>query len=268
MLPEGQHVILHLHGGSYLVGDGRTMSNHYVPKTLLEYTPSSYVLCPQYRLASHKNGRFPAQLQDTIAAYTYLVHTLHIPPPRIVLSGDSSGGHLVLALLRHISEFNNHLSLPTPKCGLLWSPWCDIPAAVNPQAWKENPNYKTEYVPGSFAALGARQFLGDIEMTEAVEKYVAPLYHLFTLPCPALIVTGAQAVLFNEQQQLARKFGEIAQSESPVELLVEKNSPYDVLMIGWITHLDKEARGCAAKAGEFMNRISSSGTREVRLVSY
>lgn len=258
ILPEGQHVILHLHGGSYILGDGRTTSNHYVPKKLLQNTPSSYVLCPQYRLASHKNGRFPAQLQDIIAAYTYLVHTLHIPASRIVLSGDSSGGHLVLALLRYIVELNNQTLLPTPKCSLVWSPWCDVPAAVDRQAWKDNPNYKTEYIPSSFPALGARQFLGDLKITEEVEKYLAPLHHPFAVPCPVLIITGAQEVLFYEHQQLARCFGEIAQEESPVELLVEENSPHDVLMIGGIMHLDREACGCAAKAGAFVSRIPSS----------
>lgn len=119
VLPKDKHVILHLHGGSYILGDGRTSSCQYLAQTLLEHTPSSYVLCPQYRLAYQPNGRFPAQLQDAVSAYVYLIHTLQIPASNIVLSGDSSGGHLALGLLRYIVESGNQFFLPAPKCSWL-----------------------------------------------------------------------------------------------------------------------------------------------------
>lgn len=153
-LPEGQHVVLHLHGGSYIVGDGRTSSCGFLAQTFLENMSSSYILRPQYRLACHQNGHFPAQLQDTITSYAYLVHTLRIPASRTLLS-DSCGADLVLTLLRYIVEFDDQSLLPAPKCDWLWSPWCDVSAAViNPDVWNRSINYRTDYIPGSFSARG------------------------------------------------------------------------------------------------------------------
>ncbi|RAL14719.1 alpha/beta hydrolase [Aspergillus homomorphus CBS 101889] len=257
-VPDGQSVVLHLHGGSYVLGDGRTSSCNFLAKTLLTHTPASHLLCLQYRLACNPNGRFPAQLQDTIAAYVYLIHTLHIPPDRIVLSGDSSGGHLALAMLRYIVEYDDPCRLPPPKCSWLWSPWCDVPAAVDPDSWTQSPNYETEYIPGSFPTWGARQFLRDLAITETMERYVAPIHHPFVLPSPVLIVTGGREVLFPDHQQLVQRFQKMASNGPRIELVVEEKVPHDVLMIGWIMRFYQEAEACAKRAGEFVQRVESS----------
>ncbi|PWY74274.1 alpha/beta-hydrolase [Aspergillus heteromorphus CBS 117.55] len=244
-LADGQHVILHLHGGSYILGDGRSSSCSFLAQNLLDHTPARYMFCLQYRLAGHPNGRFPAQLQDALAAYVYLLRTLRIPASRVVLSGDSSGGHLVLALLRYI-------------CSWLWSPWCDVPAAVDPTDWNHSANYKTEYIPGSFPSRGARQFLGDLAITEHVQPYVAPIWHPFVLPSPALILTGGREVLCHDHEKLAQVFRDVAGNPSRVEFYVEDKVPHDVLMIGWIMGFKDEARHCAARAGEFLRQVDST----------
>ena len=254
-LPEGQHVVLHLHGGSYIIGDGRRSSCNFLAQNFLENTPSTYILCPQYRLACYQNGHFPAQLQDTIASYAYLIHTLHIPASRIVLSGDSSGADLVLALLRYIVEFSDQSLLPAPKCCWIWSPWCDVPAAVNAGVWNRSVNYKTDYVPGSFPARGARLFLRNVDITKHIEQYVSPILHPFIVPSPLIIITGDREVLFKDHEKLARDFKGLAQNKVPIELYVAKGVPHDVLMIAWMMDFKKEARECAIKAGEFVNRL-------------
>ncbi|PLB54049.1 alpha/beta-hydrolase [Aspergillus steynii IBT 23096] len=259
-LRENQHVVLHFHGGSYILGDGRTSSCGFLAKSFLEYTPTRFILCPQYRLATHHHSRFPAQLQDAITSYFYLLHTLRIPASQIILSGDSSGAHLALALLRYINEFNNTDFLPVPKCAWLWSPWCDVPAAVNASAWTRSENYKTEYIPGSFPAWGARSFLGDLEITEPVERYLAPLWHPFRVPCPVLVGTGNREVLFHEHERLVEVLGEYVdrEFEPGVELVVADKVPHDVFMIGWIMDFKEEARDCAVRAGKFVDRIECS----------
>ncbi|KAL4989433.1 Alpha/Beta hydrolase protein [Aspergillus falconensis] len=254
-LPEGQHVVLHLHGGSYILGDGRSSSCKFLVQTLLEHTPSSYILCPQYRLAGNRNGHFPAQLQDTIASYAYLIHTIRIPASRIILSGDSAGADLALAMLRYIVEFDNRSLLPAPKCCWLWSPWCDVPAAVDPDHWNHSANYRTDYIPGSFPARGAKLFLRTVDVTKSIERYVAPVLHPFVVPSPVLIVTGDREVLFEEHVKLARGLEGLARKEAPVELFVAKGVPHDIMMIAWIMGFEKEARECATKAGEFVDRL-------------
>lgn len=257
-LPKDQHVVLHLHGGSYISGDGRTGSCHLLAKNFLSYTPSRYVLCLQYRLAGTPNGRFPAQLQDAISAYFYLLDTLHIPASQIILSGDSAGANLALGLLRYITQFKNSSLLPAPKCTWLFSPWTNIPEARNSEAWNNSPNYKTEYVPASFPAWGATLLLRDLEITKSVEEHVAPIKHPFALPSPILVVTGGKEVLCQENQDLARVFKNLPQNEGLVDLFVSESTPHDLFMIAWIMGFKKEARECAEKAGDFVKKFSSS----------
>lgn len=254
-VPEGLHIVLHFHGGSYILGNGRTSSCGFLAKNFLSYTPSAYVFCPQYRLAGDPEGRFPAQLQDAISAYSYLIHTLRIPASRIVLSGDSCGGDLVLALLRYIVQYDSPSLLPAPKCGWVFSPWCNVLMGLNTNAWMSSPNYKTECIPASFPAWGAKHFLNDLEITELVEQYVAPIRHPFPLPSPVLIVTGAREVLCQEHQELAHVFRKLPQNTSSIELHVEENVPHDVLMIGWLMGFRKEAGRCSEKAGDFTRAL-------------
>lgn len=256
-LAEDQLVVLHLHGGSYVLGDGRTASCQYLVKTLLANTPAKYVFSLQYRLACNPNGHFPAQLQDIITAYSYLLHTLKIPASRIIISGDSSGAHLTIALLRYIVD---HPSLlPAPKCSWLFSPWCDIPEATDRKVWKKSPNYQTEYIPETFPEWGASMFLKDVEVTENVEKYVAPLWHPFTVPSPVLVVTGRREVLAPEHIKLAQKLQDMTKDDnSRVKLFVEDKVPHDVLMVGWILGFREEARQCALRAGEFVNKVEAT----------
>lgn len=253
-ISEDQHVILHFHGGSYILGDGRTASCRFLAKCLLAATSSPFLFSVQYRLAGQPGCRFPAQLQDAISAYSYLIHTLGIPASRIVLSGDSSGAHLVLAMLRYITQFNVPSLLPAPKCSWAFSPWCDVPAASDHAAWNSNPNYRTECIPASFPAWGAELFLGDLEITQQVEEYLTPIRHPFVVPAPVLIVTGGREVLYEEHKELARIFADLPENAHSVDLFAEDIVPHDVFMTGWILGFKKEARECAAKAGEFLRQ--------------
>lgn len=260
-LPEDQHVVLHFHGGSYILGDGRTSSCRFLAKCLLAHTPSAYVFSVQYRLAGQPGCRFPAQLQDAITSYSYLIHTLGIPASRIILSGDSSGAHLVLAMLRYITRFNNFSLLPPPKCSWVFSPWCDVPAARDPSVWNNSPNYKTECIPASFPAWGAKLFLGDAEITPEVEEYLIPIRHPFVLPAPMFLVTGEREVLCEEHKELARVYAKVPENDHFVDLFVVDRVPHDVFMTGWILGYKKEARECAAKAGEFLVRSQELVTK-------
>lgn len=118
------NVVLHFHGGAYVIGDGRTSDAGFAARTFIENTSATHVFAPQYRLASNPGGRFPAFLQDAITSFIYLNETLKIPADKITISGDSAGGHLCLTLLRYLSD-NPDANIPNPVCAWLWSPWVD-----------------------------------------------------------------------------------------------------------------------------------------------
>lgn len=85
-------VVLHFHGGAYVIGDGREKDAGFLARTLLKGSEGkvSHVLCSQYRLADgDRQGRFPAALQDAITCYAFLVRTQGVSPDRIVVSGKT-----------------------------------------------------------------------------------------------------------------------------------------------------------------------------------
>lgn len=71
-----------------------------------------YRLAPQYP--------FPAGLVDCLAAYLYLLSVQD--PSTILLSGDSAGGGMVVALLTLLRD----QGLPLPAGAILLSPWVDL----------------------------------------------------------------------------------------------------------------------------------------------
>jgi acetyl esterase/lipase len=85
---QGRRVVLHFHGGAYVVGGYRPKEGGIWGPGNLAKRFGAFVFCPQYRLSSLPNGRFPAALQDAVTSYKFLLD-LGIPASSIILSGDS-----------------------------------------------------------------------------------------------------------------------------------------------------------------------------------
>ncbi|KAL5332450.1 Alpha/Beta hydrolase protein [Aspergillus crustosus] len=150
--------ILHFHGGAYVLGGVRLNEDSWGPQTLSQVL-NVPVLSVQYRLstsaptASSQSVCFPAALQDAVTAYAYLLETMHLQPNKIILSGDSAGGNLVLALIRYLNSSSTpRLSLP--KAALLWSPWLDLSPSATARTDRHR-NRKTDFVSSALLEWGA-----------------------------------------------------------------------------------------------------------------
>ena len=108
--------ILHLHGGGYLIGSPRTTRS--ITAGLARHTGLP-VLAPDYRLAPEYP--YPAAIEDAVAAYSWLIDQ-GFDPRRIVVSGDSAGGGLTMALLLTLPD----RSLPRPAGAVGISPMLDL----------------------------------------------------------------------------------------------------------------------------------------------
>ncbi|KAJ1323804.1 epsilon-lactone hydrolase [Microdochium nivale] len=189
-LPDDATVILHFHGGAFVIGDGRDHDTGFLAAMLVKHFgdnsssssststsasphPTTCVVTPQYRLSCRPGARFPAALQDALTSYLHLVRDLGVAPRQIVISGDSAGGNLALGLLRYIAEYRDSTGtsngndsrgqqvgeqLPLPGAVLLWSPWTDVSAAQDPAAIRQSPQYGTDYLSGAFGSWGARVY--------------------------------------------------------------------------------------------------------------
>ncbi|KIP08666.1 hypothetical protein PHLGIDRAFT_126866 [Phlebiopsis gigantea 11061_1 CR5-6] len=98
---EGERVIMYIAGGSWVMGHPQsTMFPYKFAKEA-----GRRVLAVNHRKALSPDTAFPAQLLDLTAAYAYLL-SLGFAPESITLIGDSSGGHLCLALSRYLAELD------------------------------------------------------------------------------------------------------------------------------------------------------------------
>lgn len=107
-------VVLYLHGGGFAFFPA--MTDNLIAALALAVGGRTFV--PHYRLAPEHP--YPAQLDDALKSYRWLLDQ-HVPPSRLVLAGDSAGGHLVLCLLMALRD----TGLPLPAAAVALSPWID-----------------------------------------------------------------------------------------------------------------------------------------------
>jgi len=103
--------LLYLHGGGYSFYP-RAYAGFIAQITL---AAKSRTFALDYRLAPEH--RFPAQLDDAVHAYRWLLQG-NVDPCHLVVAGDSAGANLTLALLLKLRE----LALPLPALAVVLSP--------------------------------------------------------------------------------------------------------------------------------------------------
>jgi acetyl esterase/lipase len=184
-------------------------------------------------------------LQDAVTAYQYILD-LGIPPSKVVLSGDSAGANLVLALLRYISE-NGDL-LPPPAAALLWSPWVNL-ADITKDTVDKHAKISTDYLCGEFVMWGVDVFVPSF--MDRSDPYLSALGHPFETKTPLWIQTGGCEVLYDDNVRLANKMRE---KGNEVELHIEPNASHDIWLTGKITGFEAEAVNSAKMAGQFMKK--------------
>lgn len=245
-------LILHIHGGAFVTGDGRTVASGYMAKKLLKHAGATHVLCPQYRLselpASKTSNPFPAAFQDTLTSYLWLINDLKISPSDIILSGDSAGGNLSISLLRYIKEFGSDLNIPNPSTALLWSPWIN-PSDTSGSYVYDNDKYATDYLSPPFTTWGTSAYAGEAGVESLKQPYVTHKYKMFETEVPLFVNTGSGEVLYYDDVEWVKNMKEAG---NDVTLDVEEFVPHDILLMGRILGFDSAATNCAKRAGEWL----------------
>lgn len=150
---KGENIILLFNGGGFTTGNSTegntllTFCEFYLkserltllsclilyasalPLKLLSQSKIQHILSVDYRKVCH--DPFPAQIQDAVSAYFYLVETVKVKPSQIFLAGYSAGGNLVLALARYLREGGWDL----PNGILLFSPWVCMVDYFGPRSY-------------------------------------------------------------------------------------------------------------------------------------
>jgi monoterpene epsilon-lactone hydrolase len=182
-----ERVIYYLHGGGYVLG---SINTHRELLSRLSRAASARVLIIDYRLAPE--NPFPAAVDDSIAAYRWLL-SVGVDPARLVIAGESAGGGLTVATLVALRDAGE----PLPRAAICLSPWVDMECLGESMATKAEID---PVVTRDGVLALAKAYLGD---TDPRTPLASPLYADLTGSPPLLIQVGNAEVLFDDAMRLA-----------------------------------------------------------------
>ena len=233
-VPEASddRVVIYLHGGGYMIGSMRT---HRVPLSYLSRVSGARVLGLNYRLAPEHP--FPAAVEDSVAAYRWLV-SQGIAPHRIVIGGDSCGGGLTLATLVALRYSGD----PLPAAGISHSGWTDL--ANTGESFVTNAE-SDPLIDREMVDNMAATYLGDRSRTTPL---ASPFYaDLRGLP-PLLLQVGGAEVLLDDSIRFAERAKEAGVN---VTLKVWDDMPH---IWQCFASFLPEARQALDQCGEFVKK--------------
>jgi acetyl esterase/lipase len=179
-------VLLHLHGGGYVLGEpagSRALTTALALRTNARVASIDYRLAPEHP--------FPAAVEDALKAYRALLDLVGAPG-RIAVGGESAGGGLTLALLIAARE----AGLPMPASAFAISPWTDLTCSA--------ATFDTRAEVDPLLTRRALKEMGDAYLAgaDAMAPLASPLHgDLSELP-PLLIQAGSDEVLLDDARLL------------------------------------------------------------------
>lgn len=182
-------VILYLHGSGYVICSPRT--HRGLTSRLSAYTGLAVFSC-DYRLAP--KHRFPNAADDVAAAFGWLLAPGYAAD-KIIIAGDSAGGHLAVDLTLDLT----HQGLPAPGALVLFSPLYDttFPLAAGQERRRRDP---------MISAKQARKLI------ELYTQGVDPVHRRLALATadarnlpPMLIQAGGAEMLSADARRLAEE---------------------------------------------------------------
>jgi epsilon-lactone hydrolase len=181
-------VIMYLHGGGYVMG---SIDTHRELVARLSKAAQARGLALDYRLAPEHP--FPAAVDDSIAAYRWLLAQGY-KPGRIVIAGDSAGGGLTVSTLIAVRD----IGAPAPAAGVCISPWVDLEAEGESMTSRaaRDPLVSREMILNI-----AKMYVG--ENGNLREPLAAPINASLSGLPPLLIQVGDAETLLDDSTRLA-----------------------------------------------------------------
>ncbi len=197
LIPQGGSngkAILMLHGGGYvmpLLDTSRHLAILYS-----QFGQGCEVVNVDYRVAP--TNVYPAALEDAVIAYKVLLD-LGYTGDDIILTGESAGGGLVLALTLYLKDHH----LPLPKGIIAIAPWTEL----NTIAPSHRINYEKDLVLGKNGGSIADQIIKQSYRgnTDYKTPYLSPLHGDYTNFPSLLIQVGTYEVLYDDAVRVTEK---------------------------------------------------------------
>lgn len=187
-------VLLHMHGGGYLIGSAEASVGL---GSRLASAASGSCVAVEFRRAPE--DPFPAALEDAVLAYDGLLAD-GVDPARVVITGESAGGGLALALAMRLRD----LGRPCPSGIVAMCPMADFAITG------ESVDAADGADPICTRTLLTQMATNYLQGSDPHDPYVSPVYgHYSGLP-PILVQAATNEALFSDAQRVvegARKAG-------------------------------------------------------------
>jgi monoterpene epsilon-lactone hydrolase len=186
---ESEKVLLYIHGGGFVIGSPHS---HRALAGKIAKGISAKCLLIDYRKAPE--NPFPAALDDTFSAYSWLLDKGY-KPENIVVVGDSAGGGLAVALQYELRNHTVHL----PLCSVLLSPYLDLTRSGKSQIHNaKNDRFLDVFEMRKWARLYSQYH-------ELSDPLISPLFgDLVGLP-PILVQASESEVLYDDSSRFVSK---------------------------------------------------------------
>ena len=232
--------LLYLHGGGWVSGSG----GNYLPLAAdISLAAKCAVLLPDYRLAPEH--RFPAGLEDCVAAHDWLVANGPAgpePAKATFIAGDSAGGNLTLATLLALRDRKR----PLPAGGIAISAATDFTLASESLKSVHDPIISARTMPEF-----RKRYL---EKTDPRNPLASPVFGDYRGIPPLLIQVGEHEMLRDDSIRVAKK----ARSDGiPVKLEVWPGMVHVFQIRGF-----PESREAIKRIGEFIRSHLPDGLAE------
>lgn len=178
--------LLYFHGGGYAFY--AAVTRHFI--AMLSQKLGVTIFAPDYRLTPEHPH--PAQLEDGLASYRFLL-AQGVDPRRLVVCGDSAGGHLTLMTLVRLRD----AGLPQPALAVGLSPWTD----TGRRGASQFGNDPYDMVQGYMTLQFAEWLKGGKHYTDAE---LSPINQDFRGLAPIYLQAGGKEILVDMIRDFAR----------------------------------------------------------------
>jgi salicylate hydroxylase len=228
---ESGPVVLHLHGGGYLVGSPEASVG--LASRLASAVGGTCVV-PGYRRAPEHP--FPAPVEDAVAAYERLLAD-GVDAARVLISGESAGGGLALALAMRVRD----LDLPLPAGVVVMSPMADM--ALTGASLDE-----ADSDPISTRPLLTQMATSYLQGHDPRDPLASPVYGDFRGLPPLLVQVARNEALYSDADRVA----DAARRDG---VQVELDRYPDTVHVFQIFDFLPEATAALARVGEFARTV-------------
>ncbi|KKY33486.1 putative alpha beta hydrolase fold-3 domain containing protein [Diaporthe ampelina] len=200
-----QEVVLHFPGGAFVLAFSHESSGKSIADKFSRHLEADRVVWAQYRLSGTPEACFPAAVQDAVVFYHYII-SLGVDPANVIVSGDSAGGNVAIALARYLQD--GQTRLPLPRGVAVFSPWVHLTATAG-KDYDQQTHSQADILHSSVLQWGADVYRPQGKPSPDLEAYISPLHRPFELSVPIYVQAGTAEGMHDQIRSFSEEMASI-----------------------------------------------------------